>query len=416
MLTLTPTATPAAKRAIWDRIDASLREAGLQSSSSVQPPETSPPPLPESEESPPHDPTAPEGHPLAKQARSQWIAHRLHHAARTTVIDALFNGPTDALQKRAHRMGLCCVAPHLRITAAGTPVPILGRCRDRLCPLCQDRRGRQAAARSIALVASMNAPRFITLTLLHSDAPLHQQLDRLYSSLASLRELKFWKKRVKGGIYGVEVTLNTSTKQWHAHVHVVADGQYMPHDGLKKAWLSITGDSFIVHIKAVPDRERAARYIARYVAKPADLARWSPAQIVEYAEAMHGRRLLQTFGSMHNRPVDDDEEPDHGTDYLADPARLTEADQAGDPEARSARLTLSRLGTDFNAALGVHKVAPPGWFDNPPDADAVAAAVATCRRLDPPAPVQPTTQQAAAPAERAAPPPPTLWPRSTTQT
>lgn len=70
----------------------------------------------------------------------------------------------------------------------------------------------------------------------------------------------------------------------------------MPHRVLKEMWHEVTGDSTIVDIKAVRDPKKVAEYVARYAARPcnlADLNNWCKLQVMR---ALHGRRLCGKWG------------------------------------------------------------------------------------------------------------------------
>lgn len=332
----------------WDR-GRIIPNGGISSSLEAQ--ETTPDPL---EPSTTLDRST--GHPLELQSTFQRAAHSAFHTERWTVINALWQPEApDELAKRAQRMGQCCCLPSLRLTAEGHVAPSLSRCRDRLCPLCASRRGQQAAWRTCSVVAKFNAPRFLTLTLAHRQETLREMFTRLHAYIKELRDQHFWRKAVWGGIFGFEVTRNTKTGSWHCHVHAIIDGEFMPQAVLKAAWQKITGDSFIVDIRAIPDRHKAARYISRYVAKPIDCSAWLPADLREYATAMHGRRLLQTFGNAHNVKADDDieTEPSAGSSHLCTAQQLREALTAGDPGAERATKLLARMGRDYAPIVGV---------------------------------------------------------------
>jgi hypothetical protein len=294
-------------------------------------------------------------HPLESQSRFQRIAHAQYHNARWTVINAMWQPEAAAaVAKRARRMGMCCQGPTLRASSNGQVCTSLARCRDRLCPLCGERRGRQASVRTHAIVQRFNSPRFLTLTLRHRGEPLREMLDRLHVCIAKLRRETRWKESVLGGVFGFEVTRNTKAGEWHAHAHIIVEGSYFPHPVLKALWLKITGDSHIVDVRAVADRKKAAAYISRYVAKPVDVTSWCGAEIREYAAAMHGRRLLQTFGIAHNAKLDDDafDERPTGSTHLCTAFGLARAVAAGVPKALRAKSLLTKMGRDFATIAG----------------------------------------------------------------
>lgn len=305
-------------------------------------------------------------HPLELQSAPQRAAHHRHQHERWAVVNALWQPDVHTLlRKRAVRMGRCCQMPTLRLNATGAICPALTRCRDRLCPLCSDKRGRVAARRTARLVERFNATRFLTLTLKHRGEHLNAMATRGTDAFTRLRETSTWRKHVKGGVWAAETTRNPTTGEWHHHLHVIIDGTYFPQPVLKELWLSITGDSSIVHVKAVHDRAAAAKYITRYVAKPLDLRTWPPPAIREYAEAMHGRRLLQTFGTAHNTRTDADDQPEppNPTTHLIHSAQLITASAEGHRSAQHARWLIARMGREHAMAVGVN---PASILDTSP--------------------------------------------------
>ena len=200
--------------------------------------------------------------------------------------------------------------------------------------------------RVTAAVRDMDQTRFMTLTVKCNGQPLADRIDHLYASFRRMRQGKPWKAHVKGGMAVLEVTRNPHTGEWHPHLHVLADGVFFAHADLKAAWEDATGDSMIVDIRAVVSRANAARYVAAYVAKPADVHAWTEDSIVEYALALHGRRLVVAFGSMHGKLGDPD---DDGTrpamvGILCSSLRLARARSTGCPYAEFASNMLARVG------------------------------------------------------------------------
>lgn len=280
------------------------------------------------------------------QTTSQWRMHRRHEARRHTIIDALAGDPAGRFGRQVDRMWDCCRYPSIWDTARGEIALSLSRCKCRMCPLCADARARETSRRTEAMVRGMNAPRFITLTVRAETTSLREQLDRLSLVFRRLRSRPAWKQHVHAAVYALEITLNTATGQWHPHLHIIADGSYFPHGLLKSEWTEVTGDSSVVDIRAVPDRARAARYVATYVTKPADVERWSPAQIQEYAEAIHGRRMLHTTGKLHGTTAEKDSEEETGkcTEQICSLAAIRNAADAADVRAIRAVELMQRMG------------------------------------------------------------------------
>lgn len=229
---------------------------------------------------------------------------------RERIALALASVPDAPWRSRVARFTGCCQNPAAGITKAGAVGAVWFRCRDRLCPTCARVRSRQTAERVAVATQHADSLRFLTFTLKSSDAPLGEQLDRLYASLRSLRRTAEWKAHVWGGIACVEVTRNAETGQWHPHLHVLADGKYWRQASISNAWRAITGDSPVVDIRAVRSRKNAAQYVAKYSAKPTDLKFWPLHAIADFAAAIHRRRLVLTFGSLHGHKLDADDEPE----------------------------------------------------------------------------------------------------------
>lgn len=291
---------------------------------------------------------------------SQLRLHARWWRLRAKLINALENSCDEKLVKRSRRLDGCCCAPLLLRRTDGKAALSLQACKDRLCPRCQRERGSVAARRIAAAVRRWGTCRFITLTLRHREAGLAAELDRLHDAFRSIRKTEGWKERVVAGVWSIEVTRNRGTGRWHAHIHLLYHGDFFPQKTLSKLWEKATGDSSIVDVRAVPDRDQTARYIAEYVAKPADAETWSDEEICEYAAAMHGRRLIHTFGTEHGGVVDPAEEKATAEiSEIVAPLRFTlAAAKTGDEEAGHAIEILQRLGPTYAMACGLEPLGP----------------------------------------------------------
>jgi hypothetical protein len=217
----------------------------------------------------------------------------------------------------------------------------------------------------------MDAPRFMTLTLKAQDRPLFLTIAALTASFKVLRETTEWKRHVRGGVYVIEVTRGADGRHWHAHIHVLCDGEFWHQRDLSRVWLRVTGNSPIVDIRAVHSRAAAASYVAKYVAKPTGQKEWSDAELCEFADAMHGRRMVHTFGTSYAEEI----EPTHPgeTKVKAEPLctvnRVHVLAARGDAYARLAReLLRAHRGLLGRLASGARPVEgpslpPPTEFD-----------------------------------------------------
>jgi len=307
----------------------------VSSSSSLEPPETTESLL-----------SSPNSH--------QRHVHRDNWDGWLAAQTALNESTNDALTKRARRINACCCAPLYVQTETGKLTVAPGFCRDRMCPTCQHTRSREVAARVTALCHRMNSPRMLTLTLKHVDRPLFLTIAAVSASFRELRKTTEWKRHVLGGVYVFEVTRNAETQMWHAHVHVIFDGNFWHQRDISKVWKRVTGDSKIVDVRAVHSRAAAANYVAKYVSKPTNQAAWTNAELCEFADALHGKRMLHTFGACYAEEV---EPPTPGTKSVpAEPLlsanRLVWAANRGHAYARTAVELLNRCNGWLRNVLG----------------------------------------------------------------
>jgi len=126
---------------------------------------------------------------------------------------------------------------------------------------------------------------------------LRATVDRIRRSWKKL--LKKYKKRWRGGLYVIEITMQSRESGWHVHIHALIEGKFVHYKRLEADWRAITGDSYIVYIeheKYTPVRN--LRYILKDMAKAPKLC--CRAAQVEYDRALHGERLVHPFGSWFN--------------------------------------------------------------------------------------------------------------------
>ena len=152
----------------------------------------------------------------------------------------------------------------------------------------------QEDARTI--IGTLDSPRFITLTLRHSNDPLADQLKHLRKAFARLRDSKLWRQHFGRGISCVEVTHNADTDQWHPHVHIVADGHFIAHTRLRAAWEQASGGSRIVDIRLVRSRREASNYIGKCIGKSSAIEAIPNHRLAEFLHAFTGLRTHSLIG------------------------------------------------------------------------------------------------------------------------
>jgi len=227
------------------------------------------------------------------------------------------------------------------------------RCKSRVCPTCGIMRSRKVRDRLTEIMKHMDEPRLLTLTLKATSEPLEDQLKKLNRCWRKVRQRKEGKRHVKGGFQVTEVTWNARTAQWHPHLHIVFDGHWWSQARLADLWENVTGDSRIVDIRVVHGASKIARYITSYISKsqvPTDV----PAgRIGEWAKAVHGARMVQTFGSLHGVKLTGQEEPPKETlGLVCHLVPLMEASSRNDEEATQLIRQLHQLA-NIRTATGV---------------------------------------------------------------
>lgn len=173
-------------------------------------------------------------------------------------------------------------------------------CRCKHCEPCMRSKANRIAANLRNRLAERpnGKYRFITLTLKHNDAPLREQVKRLYTAFKKLRNGKLWKKSQRGGAYTLEVKWQPKTRKWHPHLHIVTEGDFIRQQHLSDAWLKATGDSPIVDIRMLDSGRDAAHYVSKYVTKGTSSEVWSDVDAAtEWICATKGLRICATFGS-----------------------------------------------------------------------------------------------------------------------
>jgi hypothetical protein len=170
-------------------------------------------------------------------------------------------------------------------------------CHSRHCEPCARSKARLIAMnlKSRLGTAHRNEIRFVTLTQRSSDAPLIEQITKLYRNFKKLRSKPLWKNTQGGGAFFLEVKRNGT--HWHAHLHILTAGKFMRVHDLSALWKEITGDSFIVDVRAVTNTDHAAHYVTKYLAKGTSPEVWNdPDAAEEWVIAIKGVRACATFG------------------------------------------------------------------------------------------------------------------------
>ena len=236
----------------------------------------------------------------------------------------------------SYRLESCRTMPFFMVNKNTLKVRIASQsCNLRFCPLCQKSKRSNIAANVKKWMKSEKHPKMITLTMKTTDEDLKIQLDRLYKCFKQLRRLKLFKEKTTGGIWFFQVTQTTNPKAFHPHLHIITAGDYIPHRQLSREWQRITGESFIVDLRAVKNIKKSADYVSRYATMPANLLYMEQMAQACLFYAIKGRRLCGTFGSAYKQKLTKKPEIDKETWKKIKPFHEIMKMQDGDETAKA---------------------------------------------------------------------------------
>ena len=168
-------------------------------------------------------------------------------------------------------------------------------CRNRFCPMCSKARMWKIRSRMTELLrksqlSSRENYKLLTLTI-KNQSDLAPMCKQLLHSFRKLRHRSFWMKCYSGGCFVVEIT--GVAGYWHAHLHIIVQGEFCPQSELLRHWRQInkTGGVYIQKI----NKKGIIWYLTKYLTKEADPASDSST----ISEVLKDFRLFQPFGSWH---------------------------------------------------------------------------------------------------------------------
>lgn len=220
------------------------------------------------------------------------------------------------------------------------------RCKDRWCEACSAEK-RRTLLRNLTTKLPVGRIRLLTLTLKSSEIGLKSQIDRIYNCFKDLRRRKEFRKRLRGGLFFLEISLNETTKKWHPHLHVLCQGEFLPIKLVRETWHEITGDSYICDVREIKDAQHAVRYVAKYASKAISHNVFhDPEKLDEAIDALHGRRTFNVFGNWTKLGLSKVPDDDCGWEVFDSLANVIRRARAGDSECRKIVFKLKN-GGDF---------------------------------------------------------------------
>jgi len=194
----------------------------------------------------------------------------------------------------------------LQCESCGYEHKVAYNCKLRFCSRCAGVKKAGYMKKYINYIESLNADniRFVTLTI-KNVAELRAGVDKIRDCFVKLRHREHYKRRIDGGLYGVEANPDDDGK-WNIHIHFIYYGAWIKQSTLSDDWYDITGDSMVVDIKR-PDRPSdALRYVLKYVTKGVDASdgKWTGEALVEFVVALSDVRMIQAFGCFLGKVAD----------------------------------------------------------------------------------------------------------------
>ncbi len=117
-----------------------------------------------------------------------------------------------------------------------------------------------------------------------------EAVSAIRSAFQRLLHRKYFCKRIRGGLYVIEIRFGETG--WNVHLHALIDASYLDQHAISKTWQQITGDSYVVDIRQAFSARAGLRYILKYMLKPPVLND----QESVYDRVLKGTRLVQPFG------------------------------------------------------------------------------------------------------------------------
>ena len=185
----------------------------------------------------------------------------------------------------------------------GEKKKITARCGDRTCGVCRFKEFFRLSKGHRQSLLAMREPKFLTLTLKRQDQPTRETVLWLLECFKKLMRRKFYRERIRGGLRFIEI-VNKTGEGWHIHLHVILDAAYLPQKKLSRDWLDITGNSYVVDIRAKTPKNML-NYMLEYLKKEPEIY----GGCLTYVDRFHRRELynellfrirtVQPFGEMY---------------------------------------------------------------------------------------------------------------------
>lgn len=262
-----------------------------------------------------------------------WSANRarVHAALREAKVS----------EKRIQRFSSCGASCSVEYHPASQRYRTRGYfCGDRFCVPCSRARAGRSRSAILSLCDGLRM-RLVTFTRKSKQESLTDAIDHLLESFKKVRRARAWKDFVDGGVAVLEIKRGRGSAEWHVHLHCLTHGRLIPWKPLSDAWYLATGDSFVVDIREVKEKERGVGYVCKYLGKGFDASVFHDADdLRECITALGGRRMLIPFGDWYGRVGDVEIEREDGWKLVGSLHGIVSAADGGEEWARGILMNL----------------------------------------------------------------------------
>jgi predicted nucleic acid-binding Zn-ribbon protein len=201
------------------------------------------------------------------------------------------------LESNSYYNFLRCGADDLvrRCTKCGDTRNFSYQCSLKWCPSCNWKIAKRRREIISLWAQKIQQPKHLVLTQKNFPILTRSRLREFGVALARLRRTTVCEK-ITGGCVSWEITNEGSG--WHLHAHCLVDVAWLNMKELSRVWGKQVGQKFAI-VKITDAREGSyLSEICKYVVEGSELAKWPAEQILEFVNAIKGKRFFMSFGSL----------------------------------------------------------------------------------------------------------------------
>lgn len=199
----------------------------------------------------------------------------------------------DALASRLEACGT--TAGGLRCLNCGRSHPVHRRCNLRWCPECAWRISARRAQYVSAWASTTRQPKHVVLTSRNVRTLEPRRTSDAFVRLRRQRPFQW-----RNGCRSLETT--NEGRGWHVHIHALIDVRWIDPGELSRRWGRLMGQDYAIVCVKDARLDTYLAELAKYAAKPTQVAAWPPDELRQFVEAHEKVRVFSTFGSARGLP------------------------------------------------------------------------------------------------------------------